>query len=148
MEGLRSSTATSSYHSGGANKYMIFSRQSYVSGSRYTSPIQSLVPEDPKGLRCFFIYDFNPHRELPDPFPQHCRRGLDPEINYPQSASQIADEVIGGLSCWRVRFDLPAMEEDIERCNATLMDGRAVISEVYYFLSRSLECQFGTYTCC
>ena len=92
-KGLRSSTAMFSYHFGGTDKYMIFSRQTYVSGFRYTSPIQSLVPEDPKSLRCFFICDFNPHRESPDPFPSTAIEVHDPEMNYPRSASEITDEV-------------------------------------------------------
>ena len=54
-------------------------------------------------------------------------------------------EVIGGLSCRRMRFDLPVGEEGVEKCHVTLADGGLVLFEVRCSLSRSLE-WFNTYT--
>ena len=127
---LRSSTATFSYSTTYQDRYRIFSRHSYVSGFRYASPIQPLDPEVPEGRRCFFVYDFNPYREGSDSLPGAAYEAPDFETGYPQSASEITREVVGGLSCWRTRFDLPAAEEDIRKCHVVLTNGGVVLFEV------------------
>jgi hypothetical protein len=55
----------------------------------------------------------------------------DPEVGYLKSASEITREVIGGLNCWSMRFDLPAAEEDIKKCHVALTDGGVVLFEVF-----------------
>lgn len=122
------SAAMFAYFSVDDDRYRIFSRHSYVAGFRYASPIQPLVPENPKGPRCFFIYDFNPHRETPDQLPG----ASDPETGYAKGASEMTREVIGGLSCWRTRFDLPTAEEDIKKCHIALTDAGVVLFEVCF----------------
>ena len=129
-EDLRSSTAVFSYSTADRDQYRIFSRHSYVSGFRYASPIQPLVPEVPEGRRCFFVYDFNPHRETSGSIPGSLFEDPDPEVGYPRSASEITREVVGGLNCWRMRFDLPAAEEGIQKCHVALTDGGVVLFEV------------------
>ena len=136
---LISSTALFSYSSGHEDRYRLFSRHSYVSGFRYASPIQPLAPEVPMGPRCFFVYDFNPHREASDSLPGAGAEDPHPETDYPRSASEITREVVGGLNCWRMRFDLPAAEEDVQKCHVALTDGGVVLFEVRCLLSRSLE---------
>ena len=89
------STAMFSYHPAGEDRYRILSRDSYVSGFRYVSPIQPLVLEDPNGPRCFFVYDSNPCRETSGFLPAAAGEGPHPEIDYSQSASEIMREVIG-----------------------------------------------------
>lgn len=128
---LSSSAATFSYASMDSyDRYGIFTRHSYVVGYRYVSPIQPLDSEDPTGARCFFVYDFNPHRETSDPLPSATPEGPDPETGYHKRASETLWEVVGGLSCWRMRFDLPAAGEDVERCHVALTDGGVVLFEV------------------
>lgn len=85
---LRSSTAMFSYHSAGEDRYRIHSRDSYVSGFRYASPIQPLAPEDSNGPRCFFICDFNPCRKTLDSLPGATAESPRPETDCPQSASE------------------------------------------------------------
>jgi len=134
-EDLRSSTAMFSYSTADQDRYRIFSRHSYVSGFRYASPIQPLVPEVPEGRRCFFVYDFNPYRETSDSLPGTEALGF--ETGYPRSGSEITREVVGGLSCWRTRFDLPAAEEGVRKCHVALTNGGVVLFEVrllYYSL--------------
>ena len=112
----------------GNDRYRIFSRHAYMAGFRYVSPIQPLDPKDLMGPRCFFIYDFNPYREALD-----CHPGLgdlDPETGYPKGASEIVREVVGGLGCWKMRFDLPAAGEDVEKCYVALTAGGVVLFEV------------------
>ena len=138
-EDLRSSTAMFSYSTTtDQDRYRIFSRHSYVSGFRYASPIQPLDPEDQEGRRCFFVYDFNPYRESsPDSLPGVATEAPDFETGYPRSASEITREVVGGLSCWRTRFDLPAAGEDIWKCHVVLTNSGVVLFEVrllYYSL--------------
>lgn len=127
---LSLSAATFSY-SAVNDRYRIFSRHSYVIGFCYASPIQPLAPEDPEGPRCFFVYDFNPYRETSDLLPSG---GPDPKTNYLRNASEITREVIGGLSCWRMRFDLPAAKESVRRCHVALTDGGVVLFEVCYLM--------------
>jgi len=129
-EDLRWSAAMFSYSTADQDQYRIFSRHSYVSGFRYASPIQPLVPEYPEGPRCFFVYDFNPHRETPDSFLGSLFEDPDPETGYPRSASETTREAVGGLSCWRMRFDLPAAGEDVRKCHVALTDGGIVLFEV------------------
>ena len=132
---LSSSAATFFYASvGGDDRYRIFSRHSYVAGFRYVSPIQPLDTEDPMGPRCFFVYDFNPHREPPSPLPGAVPEDPDPQTGYHRSASEIVREVVGGLSCWKMRFDLPAAEGGVEKCHVALTDGGVVLFEVRCFL--------------
>ena len=128
---LSSSAATFSYASMDEDdRYRIFSRQSYVAGFRYVSPIQPLYPEDPMGPRCFFVYDFNPHRRTPGPLPGAIPEGSDSETGFHKSASEITREVVGGLGCWRMRFDLPAAGGDVQQCHVALTDGGVVLFEV------------------
>ena len=135
---LSLSTGIFSYSAVGNDRYRIFSRHSYVVGFFYASPIQPLVPEDPDGPRCFFAYDFNPHRETSDPLPGG---DPDPKPRYSQHTSEIIREVIGGFSCWRMRFDLPAAEESLRKCHVALTDGRVVLFEVCLMVfSSGLEC--------
>jgi hypothetical protein len=136
---LRPSAAMFSYSSGDEDRYRIFSRHSYVSGFRYASPIQPLVPEDPNGLRCFFVYDFNPYRETSDSLPAPAPEDPEQEMGYPQSASEITREVIGGLGCWKMRFDLPAAGEGVKKCHISLTDSGVVLFEVRWLASCSLE---------
>jgi hypothetical protein len=133
---LSPSAATFPYASmAGDDRYRIFSRHSYVAGFRYVSPVQPLDPEDPLGPRCFFVYDFNPHREASDPLPCVVPEDPDPETGYHRSASEIIREVVGGLSCWKTRFDLPAARDDVEKCHVALTDGGIVLFEVRYLVS-------------
>ena len=109
-----------SYSSLGDDQYRIFSRHTYMAGFRYTSLIWPLVPENPRGL---FIYVFNPHRETPGLLPSAVPGDPDPKAAYLKSASEIEREVIGGLSCWRMGFDLPTAEEDLKNYHVSLTDG-------------------------
>jgi len=127
------------YFSMDDDRYRIFSRHSYVAGFRYASPIRPLAPEDPEGPRCFFIYDFNPYRETPDLLPSAALGDSDPETGYPKSASEVTREVIGGLSCWRMRFDIPTAESDVKKCHVALTDAGAVLFEVRCFVPCSSE---------
>lgn len=136
-EDLCSSVAMFSYYSTGQDRYRIFPRESYVSGFRYASPIQPLVPKNPDGPRCFFIYDFNPCRETSDSLPG-AAEDHPPGMNYPRGASETTREVIGGLSCWKAKFDLPAAGEGVKKCHVTLIDSGVVLFEVRGFPSRSL----------
>ena len=72
---FRSSAATFHYSSMSEDRYRLFSRDSYASEFRYVSPIQPLLG-NPDGPRCFFVYDFNPYRETPDPFASSAQRTL------------------------------------------------------------------------
>lgn len=139
VEGLDFVHALFSYSSGHEDRYRLFSRHSYVSGFRYASPIQPLAPEVPMGPRCFFVYDFNPHGEPSDSLPGAGAEDPHPETDFPRSASEITREVVGGLNCWRMRFDLPVAEEDVQKCHVALTDGGVVLFEVRCLLSRSLE---------
>jgi len=136
---LSPSAAMFSYSSVDDDPYRIFSRHSYVSGFRYASPIQPLVPEDPKSPRSFFVYDFNPHRETSGSLPGAALEDPDPGTGYRKGASEITREVIGGLSCWRMRFDLPAAEEDIKKCHVALTDGGIILFEVCCLMFCSSE---------
>lgn len=122
-----------SYASPVGDRYRIFSRHSYVTGFRYASPIQPLDPENPNGPRCFFVYDFNPLRETSDTFAGTTSEDPDPKASYPKRASEITREVVGGLSCWKMRFDLPVAQMDIEKCHVALTDGGIVLFEVRCF---------------
>lgn len=113
-----------------ADQYRIFSRHSYVSGSRYVSPIRPLDSQNPMGPRCFFVYDFNPYRETPVPLSGAGLEDPDPETGYSKCASEITREVVGGLRCWRMRFDLPAAGEGVGKCNVALTDGGIILFEV------------------
>jgi len=136
---LSPSAAMFSYSSLDDDPYRIFSRHSYVSGFRYASPIQPLVPEDPKSPRSFFVYDFNPHRETSGSLPGAALENPDPGTGYRKGAGEITREVIGGLSCWRMRFDLPAAEEDIKKCHVALTDGGIILFEVCCLMFCSSE---------
>jgi hypothetical protein len=127
---LSPSTAIFSYDSQQIALHRLLARYSYVVGFRYVSPTQPLSPGNSTGPRCFFVYDFNPHRETPDPLPGATPGGPDPETGFPKSASEITREVIGGLSCWKMRFDLPAAEEGLDECRVALTDGGVVLFEV------------------
>ena len=133
------SAAVFSYSSVDPDQYRLFSRHSYVSGFRYASPIQPLAPGDPSGPRCFFVYDFNPYREASDSFPGVMAEDPHPDMVYPGSASEMTREVVGGLSCWRARFDLPPAERSVEKCHIALADGGVVLFEVRCLLLYSLE---------
>ena len=124
---LSLSTGIFSYSAVGNDRYRIFSRHSYVVGFFYASPVQPLVPEDPEGPRCFFVYDFNPYRETSDALPGG---DPDPKPRYSQHTSEITREVVGGFSCWRMRFDLPPAEESLRKCHIALTDGGVVLFEV------------------
>lgn len=113
-----------------ADQYRIFSRHSYVSGSRYVSPIQPLDPQNPMGPRCFSVYDFNLHRETSIPLPGAGLEDPDSETGYPKHASEVTREVVGGLRCWRMRFDLPAAGEGVAKCSVSLTDGGVILFEV------------------
>ena len=52
--------------------------------------------------------------------------------------------VIGGLSCWRMRFDLPAAEEGIKNCHVALTDSGVVSFEVCHLVSSGWS---GIYMC-
>ena len=133
---LASSVAMFSYTStDGDDRYRIFSRHSYVAGFRYVSPIQPLHLELPMGPRCFFVYDFNPHRGTSDPLPRAAPEDTDPETGHHKCASEITREVVGGLSCWKMKFDLPAAGEDVEKCHVGLTDGGIVLFEVRCLIS-------------
>ena len=136
---LSPSAAVFSYFSEGSDRYRLFSRHSYVAGFRYASPIQPLVPKEPKGPRCFFIYDFNPYRETSDLLPGVVLEDPDPKTNYPSGASEITREVIGGLSCWKMRFDLPGAEEDVEKCHVALTEAGIVLFEVCHLVPPLLD---------
>ena len=129
-EDFRSSAAMFSYSTTDHDRYRIVSRHSYASGFRYASPIQPLVPEDLEGRRCFFVYDFNPYRETSNSLLGPTPEDPDPETGYPRGASEITREVIGGLSCWKMRFDLPAAEGDVAKCHIALTDRGVVLFEV------------------
>ena len=135
---LYSSVASFYYHSSDEDRYALSSRDLYVSGFRYASPIQPLL-ENPDGPRCFFVYDFNPYREMAGFLPGSSQEVPEPGVGYPRSASEITREVIGGLGCWRMRFDLPAMEEGFTRCHVSLMDGAVVLFEVRWLATCSLK---------
>ena len=135
-EDLSPSAATFSYASMDEDdRYMISSKHSCVTGFRYISPIQPLYPEDPMGPRRFFVYDFNPHRGTSGPLPGAVPEDLDPETGYNKSASEITREVVGGLGCWKMRFDLPAAGGDIQQCHVGLADGGFLLFEVRYLMS-------------
>jgi hypothetical protein len=143
---FRSSAATFHYSSMGEDRYRLFSRDSYASGFRYVSPIQPLL-ENPDGPRCFFVYDFNPYRETPVILVSSAPEDPRPHgVGYPHSASEAIREVVGGLACWRTRFDLPAAEENIIQCHVSLTDGGIVLFEVCWLITCSLK-WFDTYTC-
>jgi hypothetical protein len=123
-----------SYASPAGDPYRIFSRHSYATGFRYASPIQPLDPENPNGPRCFFVYDFNPLREASDTLAGATSEDPpDPEASYPKRASEITREVVGGLNCWKMRFDLPVAQKDIEKCHVAMTDGGVVLFEVRCF---------------
>lgn len=122
----------------GNDRYRIFSRHAYMAGFRYVSPIQPLDPKDLAGPRCFFVYDFNPCREASNYRPGAGLEDPDPETGYPKGASEIVREVVGGLGCWKMRFDLPAVGEDVEKCYVALTTGGFVLFEVRR-LASSLE---------
>ena len=124
---LSPSAAMFSYHVGQDVTHKILLRGSYAAGFSYISPTQLLDPNNPTGPRCFFVYDFNPHRKTLDPLTPE---GSDPKTGYRKSASEITREVVGGLSCWKMRFDLPAAEAGLEECYAVLIDGGFVLVEV------------------
>lgn len=124
------STAVFSYDSRLAGQSAILSRYSYVAGFRYVSPTQLLYPNNPMSPRCFFVYDFNPLREAPDPLAGTTPEDSNSEMGYQRSASEVTRDVVGGLSCWRMRFDLPVAEADLDRCQVALMDGGPVLFEV------------------
>ena len=135
-EDLSSLAATFHYASMDEDdRYLISSRHSYVAGFRYVSPIQPLYPEDPMGPRCFFVYDFNPHRRMSGPLPSAVPKDSDPETGYNKSASEITREVVGGLGCWKMRFDLPAAGGNIRHCHVALTDGGFVLFEVRYLMT-------------
>jgi hypothetical protein len=136
---LSPSAGMFSYASMHDDRYRIFSRHSYVTAFRYASPIRPLDPEDSTGRRCFFVYDFNPHRETLDPLPGAALSTPDPATGYPKRADEIVREVVGGLSCWRMRFGLPAPAEDIDKCHVALTDGGVVLFEVRYRLKSFSE---------
>ena len=143
---LSPSAAVFSYSSPDNDQYRIFSRHSYMAGFRYASPIQPLVPEDPGGPRCFFIYDFNSYRGALDLLPGAVLEDPDPKTGYLKGASEITREVIGGLSYWRMRFDLPTAEEDSKKYHISLTDSGIVLLEVCYLMSCSSE-WFYAYIC-
>ena len=136
---LSPSTAVFSYSSPGSDQYRIFTRHSYAAGFFYASPIQPLVPEVPEGSRCFYIYDFNPYRQTSNQLPGTVLEDPDPETGYLESASEITREFIGGLDCWRMRFDLPAAEDDVMKCHVALTDGGVVLFEVCCLVLWSYE---------
>ena len=107
-------------------------RHSHVAGFRYVSPIQPLDPKEPTGPRCFFVYDFNPHRKAADPAPGS---GPSHETRYPRCASEITREVVGGLGCWKARFDLPAA--GAEKRYVALANGGVVVFEVCHIVPLS-----------
>lgn len=127
---LSSSTAVLSYGPAHTGLYRVPSGCSCVAGFRYASPTQLLDPKNPMGPRCFFVYDFNPHRGTPDILTSAAPRDPDLELDYEESASEITREVVGGLSCWKTRFDLPAAGEDHKGCPVALTDGGFVLLEV------------------
>ena len=103
-------------------------KYSYVAGFRCASPTQLLDSNNPRGPRCFFVYDFNPHREAPGP---PTPEDPDPETGHRRkSASEITQETVGGLSCWKMRFDLPPARGGLEQRQVALMDGGVVLFEV------------------
>lgn len=126
---MASSTAIFSDTSVGNDLYRVFSRHAYVAGFRYVSPVQPLSPDDTTGPRCFFVYDFNPYREAPGHSPRATVGNPDPETGYSKGASEITSEVIGGLSCWKMRFDLPTAAGDVEKCHVALTDCGVVLFE-------------------
>lgn len=115
---------------GGPDWYRILSRHPFVVGFRYASVVGPLDPENPKGPRCFYIYDFNPYRESSEPITGPGLEDPDPETGYPKGASEITREVVGGLGCWKARFDVPPAEGDIERCSVALTNSGVVLFEV------------------
>jgi hypothetical protein len=127
---LSPSTAVFSYGAGRYVQHRILLRYSYVAGFRYVSPTQPIDPKNLTGPRCFFVYDFNPHRETPGPLLGATPEGPDPETGYPKRASEITREVVGGLSCWKMRFDLPAAEEGLDESHIALVDGGVVLFQV------------------
>ena len=128
---LSRSTAVFSYDYHHAAPNRVLWRDSYVAGFRYVSPTQPLDPTHPTGLRCSFVYDFNPYRETPDPLASAVLGDLDPDSTGNQKTpSKITREVIGGLSCWKTRFDLPAAALGVAACHVSLTDGGVVVFEV------------------
>ena len=138
---LSPSAAIFSYDSRRIALHNLLAAYPYVSGFRYISPIQPLAPKNLMDPRYFFVYDFNPHREAPDSLPGVLPEEPDPETGYPKVASEITREVVGGLSCWRMRFDLPAAGEEIGERRVALMDGGVVLFEVRCFtiVSESID---------
>ena len=133
---LSLSAAIFSYHVGPYPRHRILLRYSYTAGFRYVSPTQPLDSNDLTGPRCFFVYDFNPHRETSGPL---TLEDPDLETGYQRSANEITREVVGGLSCWKMRFDLPAAGEGLDECHVALMDDAVVFFEVRCFSNFSLE---------
>jgi hypothetical protein len=136
---LSPSAAIFSYDSQQVTLNGILENHSYLAGFRYVSPTQPLDTENPMGSRCFFVYDFNPHRETPGPLPGAAHEGSDPETGFPKSASKITREVVGGLSCWKMRFDLPAAEEGLDESHVALVDGGVVLFQVRFLIIFSSE---------
>jgi hypothetical protein len=140
---LCSSAATFHYSSLDEDQYRLFSRESYASGFRYVSPIRPLLG-NPDGPRCFFVYDFNPCREASDFLPVSAPEDPGSGASYPQSAREITRGAVG-LGFWRMRFDLPAADENIKRCHISLTDGGVVLFEVCWLMTYSLG-RFDVYT--
>lgn len=137
---LSSSTAVFSYGSRRANpditeRYRVDDLRrlqsgfSCVAGFRYASQTQPIDPNNQTGLWCFFVYDFNPHRGSPDLPPGDTLQDPDPKWGYIKSASEITREVVGGLSRWKMRFDLTP-GENFEGCEVTLTDHGVVLFNV------------------
>ena len=137
-EDLPSSAATFHYHSPDEDRYALSSRSAYVSGFRYASPVRPLL-ENSDGPRCFFVYDFNPYRETSGFLPSSSPEDPEPGVGYPRSASEITREVIGGLGCWRMRFDLPAKDENCTECHVSLTDGGVALFEVRWLMTCTLK---------
>ena len=129
---LSPSAAIFCYDSQQIAPHRLLMKYQYVAGFRYISPIHPLSPASSMDSRYFFVYDFNPHREAPASLPSASPEAPDPETGYQKSASEITREVVGGLSRWKMRFDLPPVKVDIEECHVALTDGGVVLFEVRF----------------
>ena len=67
-----------------------------------------------------------------------------PETGYLKGVNEIIKEVIDWWNCWRVRFNIPAAEEDVKKHYVALADSGVLLFEVCCLVLYSSE-WFDTY---